>query len=314
MPLSRLPPLASLRAFEAAARRGSIKEAAEELSVTPGAVSQQIKSLEADLGVTLFVRKTRAIHLTSEGQQLQPALSDAFLQMRQIVDRVRPKNTPRLRINSSSAIISKWLLPRLHRFTSANPDVQVHIETEAYFNAMSDGAPDVVIRYTKTAPRDLYSKLIHRELILPVAAPAWLEVMEIRTPDDIARAPILQDTSLTFFKQPSSWELWAKAADLTEPVDLGRAITFERHAADQVVDAAISGAGIAVARSLLAYTALTDGRLACPFGPVVKSGLNYYVCCRAGREEEPHIRSFLSWACKETAVLSTLNALLESSS
>lgn len=311
MPLTRLPPLASLRAFEAAARRGSIKDAAEELAVTPGAVSQQIKALEADLGVLLFARKTRAIYLTAEGQRLQPTVTEAFLQLRQAVDQIRPGGTRRLRINSTNAIISKWLLPRLHRFNAANPNLTVHIETEPYLNPMTEYAPDVLISHYKSAPWELYAKPIYRELILPVAAPRWLDDMNIKTPDDIARATILHDTSLTFFKQPSSWELWAKAAKLRTPLDLSRAIIFEPHAADQVIDAAVSGAGITIARSLLAYSALSDGRLICPFGPVIESGMTYYVCCREGREEEPHIQSFLSWACKEAAVLSTLNALLE---
>ena len=311
MPLSRLPSLLSLRAFEAAARRGSIKAAATELSVTPGAVSQQIKSLEADLGVPLFVRKTRAIQLTPEGQHIQPVVSEAFLQIRQSVDQIRPKDAPKIRINSSSAIISKWLLPRLHKFTAAHPDIQVHIETEVDLNEMQQRAPDVVIRFTKTPPKDLYYELIHRELILPVANPSWLDLQDLRCRDDISRAPILHDTSLTVFGGPSSWEIWGKEAGLEKPVDLSKAITFERHAADQVVDAAMAGAGIAICRSLLVYSALTDGRLSCPFGPVVPSGLSYYVCCRPGREKEKHVHAFLAWMVKEAAVLSTLNAMLE---
>lgn len=313
MPLTRLPSLSSLRAFEAAARRGSIKKAANELAVTPGAVSQQIKSLEADLGVALFVRKTRAIHLTVEGQNLQPTVSEAFLKIRQAVDHIRPKAAPKIRINSSSAIISKWLLPRLHRFTAAHPHVQVHIETEPYFNTMSDRAPDVVIRYTKDPPSDMYHEHFHRELILPVVNPSWRMARNLHGPQDLVTLPMLHDTSLTFFGLPSSWELWAKHAGLPGPVDLSKAVTFERHAADQVVDAAAAGAGVAICRSLLVYSALADGRLTCPFGPVVESGLSYFACCRPGREKEGHIQAFLSWARQEAAVLSTLNALLEPS-
>jgi LysR family glycine cleavage system transcriptional activator len=313
MPLTRLPSLSSLRAFEAAARCGSIKEAAAELAVTPGAVSQQIKALEADLRVRLFVRKTRAIHLTPEGQRIQPTISEAFLQIRQVVDQVRPRTTPRLRINSSSAIISKWLLPRLHRFTAAHPTIQVHIESEARLNGLEQNGPDVVIRYTKNPPGDLYHELIHRELILPVANPTWLKSQALNGHEDIARVPILHDTSLTVFGGPSSWEMWGQRAGLATPVDLSKAIFFERQFADQVIDAAVAGSGLAVCRSLLVYSALADGRLTCPFGPVLPSGLSYYVCCRPGREKENHIRAFLSWARKEAAVLSTLNALLEPS-
>ncbi len=281
--------------------------------MTPGAVSQQIKGLEADLGVPLFVRKTRAIHLTPEGQHLQPTISDAFLQIRQIVDQVRPKARRQMRIKASSAIISKWLLLRLHRFTGAHPDIQVHIETEGVSSGTAQRVPDVSIGLEKVPPPDLYAEVIHQELILPVASPAWLEAQNVHSVADLQRAPILHDTSLTLFGAPSSWEIWSRSAGLTEPIGLARAMTFERHAADQVVDAAVAGAGIAVCRSLLVYSALADGRLVCPFGPVVPSGLSYFVCCHPGRETEADVRHFMSWARNEAAVLSTLNAWLEPS-
>lgn len=310
MPLTRLPPLNSLRAFEAAARRGSIKDAASELSVTPGAISQQIKSLEADLGVQLFTRKTRAIHLTPAGVTLQPKVSEAFLQIRQAVDQVRPIPMTQIRINSSGAIISKWLLPRLHKFTRLRHDVQVHIETDPYLSDMTKNSSDVVIRYTDTPPKDLYYEEIHKELLLPVASPSWLDSHDVTHPDDIPGSPILQDTSLTVFGRPTSWESWCKTVGKTAEIDFTKAITFERHAADQVVDAAVAGAGIAICRSLLAYQTLSDGRLICPFGPVIESGLSYYVCCAKGREKESHIRDFLNWVCEEASVLTTLNSML----
>ena len=195
MPMTRLPSLSSLRAFEAAGRRGSFKDAAVELRVTPGAVSQQIKALEADLGVALFVRKTRAIHLTAAGQQLHPTISDAFLQMRQVIDEVRPKKSPKLRIHATNAIISKWLLPRLHRFTVAHRTLQVHIESERPFDEASAHSADVEIRYAKAAPRDMYAEVLHTELILVVASPDLLDRYAVMVPQDLRRMPILHDTS-----------------------------------------------------------------------------------------------------------------------
>ncbi|WP_420339484.1 LysR substrate-binding domain-containing protein [Roseibium sp.] len=310
MPLSRLPSLSSLRAFEAAARRGSFKAAASELHVTAGAVSQQIKGLEADLGVILFTRKIRAVHLTPHGQALQPVLSDAFLAIRQAVDAIRPgKTPPRLRINSSGPIIGKWLLPRLHRFTEFRPDIFVNIETEGGVNAMTEGGPDIVIRYAHTAPNDLYSIKLHTELLIPVASPQLLAARGIRSPDDLHKAPILHVANPMRMRQRPAWARWSDVAGLADQSTRQDSVMFEPLAADQVVDAAASGVGIALAQSLLAHGALSDGRLTCPFGPVIPSGQSYYLCCRPGRETAPDVAAFFDWAMHEAAVLTTLNAL-----
>lgn len=313
VPMKRLPSLLSLRAFEAAARRGSIKDAASELAVTPGAVSQQIKALEADLGVRLFVRKTRAIHLTPEGQHLQPTVSAAFLQIRQVVDQVRPTSAPMLRIRSTNALISKWLLPRLHRFTQRRPDIQVHIESEQSADHGTETAADIEITYAIHPPRDTYAELLHRELMLVVASPDMLERFAVESPSDLGDAPVLHDTSFVHAGGLSSWELWAQRAHRPGIVDVTQAVRFDRPPGGQIVDAAIAGVGIAICGSMLVYTALADGRLVCPFGPVMDSGRSYYICCRPGRENESHISEFLSWAHEEAAVLTTLNAIRDAS-
>ena len=309
MPLRRLPALSSVRAFESAARLGSFKRAAEELSVTPGAVSQHIKALEADIGVPLFERKTRAVHLTHAGASLQPAISEAFLQIRQAFDRVCPSEKAQLRINSSGPIISKWLLPRLHGFTAGHPDIQIFIEADHALSRLERDEPEVIIRYASAPPSDFYHVLLHRELLIPVMRPDLCETLDVNGPEDVFDMPLLHDTSLMSFGLPPSWAVWSAHTQGGDMSDLPNAITFERHAADLVIDAAVSGSGLALARSLLAASSLLDGRLTCPFGPVIPSGLAYYLCCRRGRESEPVIASFLEWATQEAAVLSTLYAL-----
>lgn len=310
MPLRRLPSLSALRAFEAAARRGSFKEAATELSVTPGAVSQQIKGLEADLGVALFERKVRSVRLTAAGQALQPTVSDAFLQIRQAVDGIRPEvSKVELRINATGPIISKWLLPRLHKFTARAPDIQLHIETDSDVGRGQSDGPDVIICCRRDAPSGLHCEKLHLELLIPVASPVLLTTRRIETAQDIVNAPILHDSSLSEAGLQPGWSCWSKAVGLEDQSRRQDIITFQRHAADQVVDAAAAGSGIALGRSFLVYGALADGRLTCPFGPVIESGLTYFVCCNAGRENEPPISSFLAWAKQEAAVFTTLNAL-----
>ena len=309
MPLKRLPSLSGLRAFEAAARRGSFKEAAAELSVTPAAISQQIKGLEEELQVTLFERKVRAVALTAAGQTLQPHVSEAFLNIRQAVDRVRP--TPvnnQLRINSTGPIISKWLLPRLHKFTARAPQIQVHIETERKLNAMEPGGPDIVIRRLPEPPTGLYAEQLHGELLIPVASSVLLDARGITDPRDIDKAPLIADSGAARGGN-SGWACWTEAVGLPDQSHRSDIIIFTDYASDQIADAAAAGNGIALGRSLIVYVALTDGRLTAPFGPVIPSGYTYYICCREGREDEPQIVEFFDWAREEAAVLSTLNAL-----
>lgn len=313
MPMRRLPALGALRAFEAAARRGSIKAAAEELAVTPGAVSQQIKALEDDLGVALFLRKTRAIYLTTAGQHLQPTLSEAFLQIRQAVDHVRPKPAPRLVISSTNALISKWLLPRLHRFTSKHPALLVHINSEMTQATGVQDSADIDIRYAKSPKPELHCELMHPELMMVVANPSVLDAHAIASPEDLHDAPVIYDIAPVHDGGLTSWELWSKHAGVSRVVNPEKSIRFDRPPGGQIVDAAIAGVGLAICGSLLAYAALSDGRLACPFGPVVPSDHSYFICCPKGRENEPHIRAFFDWALQEAAVLTTLNAMRDAS-
>ncbi len=313
MPMRRLPKLSALRAFEAAARRGSFKDAAAEMSVTPGAISQQIKGLEAELGVDLFVRKTRAVVLTPAGEKVLPTLSQAFQNIRQVLDEVRPTSEPTLRISSTNALISNWLLPRLHRFTMEHPEVQVHIDSQGAVAGTPDRAADVDICYGPEPPQGMYAEVLHRELMLVVSNPLLLEKYQVASPDDLRRVPILYDTHFVQEGNVTSWEAWARHSGMPDAIDLTKAIRFEKAPGGQIVDAAIAGVGVGICGSLLVHAALADGRLVCPFGPVLESGNSYFLLCDEGREVEPHIRSFLKWARKEAAVLTTLNAMRDAS-
>jgi len=308
MPLRRLPPLTSLRAFEAAGRRLSFKAAAEELAVTPGAVSQQIRSLEDDLGVALFTRSVRSVSLTPSGQELLPELSSAFMRINQAVAGLRDAQQRSLRINSSAPVIIKWLLPRLHRFAEAHPDLDISVETEYDLVELGPDGPDITLRFTQRPQEGIYTIDLHDELLLPLASPELIERLDICLPNDILRAPLLTDTSLSLFDNTPGWEEWFQAAGLDAPAKIGR-VRFEKQAPDYAIDAAIAGAGVVLGRSLLAFDAMRDGRLICPFGPVLDMGASYFACCMKGQETRPAIRAFLEWAKEEAAILSTLRSL-----
>ena len=308
MPLRRLPSLTALRAFEAAARLGSFKAASQELHVTPGAISQHIRALEEDLGLTLFHRETRKVTLSRDGQMLQPDITNSFLSMQQAVDRVAAKGAGPLTINSSPPLITKFLLPRLPRFTQAHPEIEVSIETEYDLNTLEAGGPDVVIRLTRTPPDHVHAHKLFDELMLPVASPALIDQLSIKTPADLAHAPLLNDTSMTLFDGAPGWTEWFAAAGL-ETRDLTSNVQFERRAADYVVDLTISGNGVMLSRSSICHAALSAGLLVCPFGPVLRTDVSLYVICRHEKKTQPHVRAFLEWVQKEAALVSTLNAL-----
>lgn len=308
MPMRRLPSLSGLKAFEAAARRLSFKAAAQELSVTPGAVSQRIRALEEELGVQLFERKPRAVNLTEMGQKLQPDLTSGFMHIRQAVDGIRPEQQATLRINSSGPMISKWLLPRLHRFTSQFPDLIVNLETEAGLNCFAKDPPDVAMRFTRQPGPGLFARRLHDEILIPVASPDFLRRHNVQTPRDVAHVPLLHDTSLVTLGLSLDWNHWFALVGLEGSAASG-GVQFNRQASDQAVDAAIAGSGMVLGRSLLIADALRDGRLACPFGPVLRTGVSYFLVCSAGREVESHVSGFLDWAYEEAELLSTLHAL-----
>lgn len=302
MPFRRLPALSSLRAFEAAARLSSFKDAAAELAVTPGAVSQQIRALEEDLGVKLFNRAVRAVTLTEAGQSLQPAVSSAFLQLRDAVDQVRPKSVQPLRVESSGPIIRKWLLPRLHRFAERYPTLPVSFETVSQITNFGKDGPDVVIRFTRSPGEGVFAVKLCEDYLVPLASPSLIDQLNLKHPSDIVRAPLLHDTSAEVFGQNLNWSNWFALAGV-DTAGAQRGMRFERQAADHAIDAAVNGAGIVLARRFLARNEMLDGRLVMPFGPVIPMHVSYFVVCQKGDETRPEIASFINWSREEAAVL-----------
>ena len=308
MPLSRLPSLLSLRAFEAAARRGSIKDAASELAVTPGAVSQQIKSLEEDLGVQLFLRKTRAIELTEAGRRLQPDVTDSFVKLRYAVDGVRSQDTKDLTIHAAGMIIRNWLLPHLHSFTTSSPDVATNIKTLHSWEDFNCGENEIAFRLSRTPPKDVRARCLHRLLLMPLASPEFVQAHPVSRPDDLLDLPLLGDVVFEMFSDKSGWESWFDAAGIRQPVP-PYAMTFDPFSADYALDMALEGKGVILGWSIQVYQALAQGRLRLLCAPVLETDFHYYAVCHKNQAARPHIKRFMDWAQKEAALMSTLRSL-----
>ncbi|HEX5080290.1 MAG TPA: transcriptional regulator GcvA [Geminicoccaceae bacterium] len=290
----RLPPLNSLRAFEAAARHLSFSRAAEELHVTPAAVSHQIRALEEHLGVKLFRRLNRAVLLTDAGQACVAGLSDAFDRMAAALARLRAQEgSGPLTVSTSPALASKWLVPRLERFQQLYPELDVRISAAMRLVDFAREDVDLAIRYGTGTYPGLLSELLLTNEVVPVCAPALLEgPRPLRTPADIRQHTLLHDDTRTSDGAYPNWAMWLRAAGLDD-IDPGRGLRFDYPGL--VLEAAAAGRGVALALSTVAAADLAAGRLVKPFAVTVPTPFAYYLVCPEATAERPKVGALRRW-------------------
>jgi LysR family glycine cleavage system transcriptional activator len=294
-----LPPLNALRAFEATARHLSFTLAAKELSVTPAALSHQIKGLEDFLGQQLFLRKVRAIELTPAGLALYPGLHAAFLQIRQTVELVdRAPNDNVLVVSAPPGLTAKWLAPRLYRFLSANPSIDARISaTQSLANFTTDGV-DIAIRNSRTEDRGLWSRRMIGITLLPVASPRLVVKHGIASPADLAKVPLIHDELLGSLTGLPSWADWLAAAGV-EGINLARGLRFS--SPDHALEAAVEGAGCLLAHKALAHDDLRTGRLVAPFALELSTERAFHLVCPESHARRPNVARFIAWVLEEAA-------------
>jgi LysR family glycine cleavage system transcriptional activator len=290
----RLPPLNSLRAFEAAARYLSFTKAAEELHVTPAAISHQIKALEEHLGVPLFRRLNRAVLLTDAGQACLPGLSEAFDRMAAVVERLRAQDGGGpLTVSTSPAFAAKWLVPRLERFQERCPEIDVRVSAAMRLVDFAREEVDVAIRYGPGRYPGLLTELLLTNEVVPVCAPALLQgARPLSSPQDLRRHTLLHDDTATSDGAYPNWAMWLRAAGV-EGVDAARGPRFDY--AGLVLDAAAAGAGVALALSTIVAADIAAGRLVKPFAVAVPTRFAYYVVCPATTAGRPKVEAFRRW-------------------
>ncbi|WP_342077958.1 transcriptional regulator GcvA [Yoonia sp. SS1-5] len=293
----RLPPLTALRAFDAAARHMSFAKAAEELNVTPAALSYQIKALEADLGQPVFRRLNRAVELTEAGRALAPGTADAFAALSAAWRKTRRiTNSGVLTVTAGPAFTSKWLAPRLYTFALAHPDIELRFNASLRIADFDRDEVDVAIRFGLGRDRDVFATDLSHEWVTPMMSPALAE--QITTPADLAEAVLIHDDSMSGFRTPSDWPVWCKAAGLD--IDTSHGPRFSQ--ADHALDAAIAGAGVVLGRILLASRDLEAGRLVAPFDLALVPESQFRFVCPKGMENRPQIKAFYDWLVAETAL------------
>jgi len=302
-----MPPLNALHAFEAAARHLSLTKAAQELHVTAGALSHQIRGLEELLGVKLFERHVRSIALTPACMLLFPGLQTGFVHIRDAVSGLSNASQERvLVISTSPGFTSKWLASRLYRFTSAYPEIDVRVSSSmSNANFTTDGVDAAIRNLSSNAAANstlVIEKLIELSLV-PVCSPRLIEMHgPLERPEALKGVPLIHDDTLAEGEGAvmTSWADWFKAAGVGS-VDVSRGLRF--NSADHALDAAGESAGVLLARDMLAYDDLRMGRLVIPIEFALRSGRAYYFICPKSREEHPHVQAFRSWIKQEVAAL-----------
>lgn len=288
----KLPPLNALRAFEAAARHGGFIGAAEELCVTRGAISRQVKLLEDHLGISLFVRQAQGVRLTSAGKQLLPTLSEAFESIALETWRITRGSTD-LRIICPPATSIRWLLPRLDEFRELHPEIQVRLTTDFHANLGFEPAEyDIgfsVENWPKRSP-DLHIQTLFPVLLTPACSPGYLSSHPLKSPAELSGCNLLHETP-----KRADWSAWIDAF-VSHDVHIPNGQDFPN--LDMAVKAAVMGAGIVMSDLVLCRDEFKTGALIAPFPDMTCPSPLGGVCLIADCKQwhAPKVEAFRAWA------------------
>lgn len=287
----RLLPLNPLRAFEATARYLSISRAANELNVTPGAVSHQIRVLEDELDVTLFERNPGQLKLTAHGLALQPSISAAFDSIAEASAFVsRQKTGGDLSVNCGQALASYWLLPRLSRFTKFYPSIRLKLAAVSDDVAVTPDANDLTISLGDGNWPQFFTRLWTHTVLVPVCSPTILNVKPLRTPQDLEHHTIIHSDA------GGEWHRWLCAAHMPTTMGKGHFNISNTHLA---IEAAIHGHGVALCEAITVASLVEEGRLITPFGRTIPSQSSFHIVCRNELRNSAPVRAFSQWLIGE---------------
>jgi DNA-binding transcriptional LysR family regulator len=278
--------LGPLRVFDAVHRAGGVGRAADMLHVTPGAVSQQLKQLEAAMGVALFRKSGREIQLTDIGRQLAARLADLFdrvdLAVEEAIDSGKPR---RLRLKVLPSFAIKWLVPRLAGFYAEHSDIDIEIATVSRPDDLNLGNADFVVRHGVGQWSDVHFEHLFDEVFMPVCSPALATT--IRQPHDLLHAKLLHS-----MLRPDAWPTWLRSAGLVQEADT-RSVALANAAL--CLQAATDGVGVAIAQQAYVSDDLRSGRLVAPVDHIAKTEFSYYLVCDPRRAQMQPLKLFREW-------------------
>jgi LysR family glycine cleavage system transcriptional activator len=285
----RLPPLTSLRAFDAAARHLSLTRAAKELSVTHGAVSRQVLALEDLLGEQLFERRPRGLALTPAGRTLAAGTQEAFARLATAIESVTTRSGPRaVSITTIASVAARWLVPRMIRFQRQHPDLDLRVTTSTRVVDLRREGVDLAIRYGRGLWPGMHIVRLFEPREFPVCAPSL--GARLRSAEDLAKVTLLHDMTI------DRWGAWLKVAGVPESV-ARKGPVFEDM--NVVLQAAIEGEGVALASPTMVKADLDAGRLVRPFDLDVTVDRSYYAVCPPERLVDPAVRAVMEWLIGE---------------
>jgi LysR family glycine cleavage system transcriptional activator len=296
-----MPPLSTLRAFEAVVRLGSIRQAAVELHVTPGAVSQQVKALEADLGVQLVRRSGNTLMLTEEAQRGRDQLSAGLRLLQQGVERMRLRpQLRRLRLTVEPAFAANWLIKRLPAYRALAGAQDVLLDPAKELVDIARGEADLGIRFGQGRYPGLEAINLFEDEIYPVCAPDYLARHPLKKLEELAHHHLLRLDWRATNPWPD-WPEWLAAAGLTDQSDT---LALERHSTlirdtSLLLRAAIEGQGIALGQASLVEDLIKAKQLVAPVARRLKTGFGYYLVYPPGADERPEIQVFKDWIVQE---------------
>jgi LysR family glycine cleavage system transcriptional activator len=291
-----LPPLDLIQGFEAAARSLSFTRAAEELFITQSAVSRQIRGLEDHLGVALFERRPRSLALTEKGRILHRAATEFLERLQETTDRLRADGgTPHLTVTTTGGFASLWLIPRLRTFTALHPDVDVRISASYKTVNLERSLVDVAVRYCKEEEAPEGAIHLFGEELFPICSPA----LQTEGPHPLRALADLEHHALLHMDEARDhmdWDTWL-AAQGHGGLKPAASVRFDSY--EQMIQAALSGQGVAMGIGRLVSGLIDSGKLVAPFCKSVIGARSYFIIRSAITRTRPHVQAFVDWLMEE---------------
>ena len=288
----KLPPLGALRAFDAIARLQSFKLAAEEIGVSPTAVSHQIRLLESLLEVSVFERTPRKVELTADGKVLQQATAQAFALLQAATEKIGERQRPRvLTLTATTAMIAHWLVPRLPALMRQFPHIDLRLHADDGIVDLRSRQIDVALRYGAEPGAQLTPRLLYQDSFVLVASPQ----LTLKTPEDLLLGTLIHTDGRRVPQPAPDWYRWrSEFGPAALQIDAGPRFTDEAHA----IQAAIAGQGVAIVSQLMAQHALNTGLLVAPFNMALPGAAHYFVSNPDGQHPQT-VAQLADWVAAE---------------
>jgi len=297
--MRKIPPVNAIRAFEAACRHMQFQLAAEELGITPSALSYQIRQLEEHLGFKLFNRLNRAVELTKEGRILSSGVIEAFEKLEETFELLASdEGDNTLVVSTGPAFSAKWLAPRLYSYLEQNPEIDFRLSANLKLTDFDKDSVDAVIRFGAGDYPELYTEALFQEVSTPLISPKLFEEMGGVADEALfEKISLIHDESLKFL-DGGQWKTWLEAMNYKK-INPEKGAHFNH--ADHCIEAAVDGGGIVMGRLGFAFREINAGRLIAPFKQAISAKGGFYFCCPHEALEKEKVLNFLAWLRDEAA-------------